>query len=282
MSEAFIGESYMTNHDADMKNELVIVRGAGDIASGTIVRLFRCGFKVIVLETEYPSAIRRTVSFSDAVYDGKKTVEGVTAEKIGSFDECSSAWERGHVPLLIDPQCRVLDDVTPWVLIDAILAKRNCGITKAMAALTIGLGPGFVAGEDVDVVIETSRGHNLGRIIKTGPAICNTGIPGVIAGVSRERVIHAPCSGTLSIIRDIGSRVKKGETIAQVDDTPVTATINGIVRGMIRDQFQVAKRLKIADIDPRVEELDNCFTISDKARCISGGVLEVILSLRRW
>lgn len=268
----------MSKSNADMNSDLIIIRGGGDIASGTIARLFLCGYKVLVLETEQPTAIRRTVSFSDAVYDSKKTVEGVSAERVHSLLDCSAVWGRGRVPLLVDPQCCVLDEVTPSVLIDAILAKRNCGITKDMADFTIGLGPGFVAGEDVDVVIETSRGHNLGRVITTGPASLNTGIPGVIAGVSKERVIRATCTGTLSIIKDIGTQVEKGELIAQVDGTPVSATINGIVRGMIRDQFQVTKGLKIADIDPRMEEYDNCFTISDKARCISGGVLEAILS----
>lgn len=270
----------MSNNNVDMGKNLVIVRGGGDIASGTIARLSICGYNVLVLETDQPTAIRRTVSFSDAVYDGKKTVEGVTAERISSFLDCSAVWSRGNVPVLIDPQCCVLDVVIPSVLIDAILAKRNCGITKNMAELTIGLGPGFVAGEDVDVVIETSRGHDLGRIITSGPASVNTGIPGVIAGVSRERVIHAPCTGVLSIVKDIGTQVEKGEPIAQVDGILVTATISGLVRGMIRDQFPVTKGLKVADIDPRIKEYDNCFTISDKARCISGGVLEAILSSR--
>jgi xanthine dehydrogenase accessory factor len=189
-------------------------------------------------------------------------------------------WGRGNVPVLIDPHCYVLEELTPSVLIDAILAKRNCGITKNMADLTIGLGPGFVAGEDVDVVIETSRGHNLGRVITFGPASSNTGIPGMVAGVSKKRVIHAPCTGTLSIVKDVGTQVEQGEPIAHVDGTLVPATISGLVRGMIRDQFQVTKGLKIADIDPRMEEYDNCFTISDKARCISGGVLEAILTSR--
>jgi len=270
----------MSKSSVDTGTDLVVVRGGGDIASGTIARLSRCGFNVLVLETEQPTAIRRSVSFSDAVFDGKKTVEGVTAEKIGSFLECSAVWGRGNIPILIDPQCSVLDELTPVVLIDAILAKKNCGISKDMAELTIGLGPGFVAGEDVDIVIETSRGHDLGRIITRGPASANTGIPGVIAGVSKERVIHAPCTGVLSIVKDIGARVEKGETIAQVDGTAVTATISGLVRGMIRDQFSVTKGLKIADIDPRTKEYENCFTISDKARCVSGGALEAILSAR--
>lgn len=270
----------MSDRNADMDETLVIVRGGGDIASGTIARLFLCGFNVLVLETEQPTAIRRSVSFSEAVFDGKTTVEGVTAERISSFLDCFAVWGRRNVPILIDPQCSVLDELTPFVLIDAILAKKNCGIMKDMAELTIGLGPGFVAGEDVDIVIETSRGHDLGRVITRGPASINTGIPGVIAGVSRERVIHAPCTGVLSIVKDIGTLVEKGEPIAQVDGTPVTATISGLVRGMIRDQFSVTKGLKIADIDPRTKEYGNCFTISDKARCISGGVLEAILSER--
>lgn len=262
----------------DGDGKLIVVRGAGDIASGTIVRLQRCGFPVLVLEAERPSAIRRAVSFSDAVYDGNKTVEGVTAEKIDTPDQRFAVWNRGHVPLMIDPCCRRLEALAPTVLVDAILAKKNRGTTKHMAALTVGLGPGFVAGGDVDVVIETARGHHLGRLIRVGSASADTGVPGPVAGVSRERVIHAPCSGRLSILCDIGSSVKKGEEIARVDDVAVLATIDGIVRGMIRDRFAVTRGLKIADIDPRREERENCFTISDKARCVSGAVLEAILA----
>ncbi len=257
---------------------LIVVRGGGDIASGTIARLHHCGFRVVVLEQEHPSAIRRSVSFSEAIYDGRKTVEGVTAERVSSFADCAAVWACGDVPVLIDPCCQVLGDVHPVVLIDAILAKKNCGMTRAMADLSIALGPGFSAGDDADIVIETARGHHLGQLIRSGRACANTGVPGEIAGVSRERVVHAPCRGILTIVCDIGCQVKRGDLIAEVDDMPVFASIDGVVRGMIRNHFEVARGLKIADIDPREEESDNCFTISDKARCISGGVLEAILS----
>lgn len=271
----------MNCNDLRKINDLIIVRGGGDIASGTVARLHRCGYRVLILETEQPMAIRRSVAFADAVYDGRKTVEGVTAEKIDTVEQCRAVWERGNVPLLIDPACLVLNDVTPSVLVDAILAKRNCGTTRDMAALTIGLGPGFSAPEDVDVVIETARGHNLGRVIRQGCAAADTGVPGAIAGVAAERVIHAPCSGRLAIVRDISSAVKAGEQIATVDGETVATTIDGIVRGMIRNGFCVTKNMKIADIDPRPDEFDNCFTISDKARCISGSVLEAILSFQK-
>lgn len=259
--------------------KLIAVRGGGDIATGTICRLHRCGFRMVVLETAYPRAIRRGVSLSEAVYEGHQTVEGVAAECVVTVEQCEDVWRRGNVPLLIDPLAESLNRLQPVALIDAILAKKNLGTHKGMAKITIALGPGFIAGKDVDAVIETARGHDLGRVILTGSAMANTGIPGPVEGYTTERVLYAPQSGTLTIVKDIGCQVETGELLATIDNNPVTAPFSGIVRGMIRDQSRVLKGLKIADIDPRSAEWKNCYTLSDKARCISGGVLEALISL---
>ena len=262
-----------------LQSNLVVVRGGGDIATGTICRMHNAGFAVLVLETGRPTAIRRAVSYCEAVYDGEKNVEGVVAKKMTTVEELSSVLLEGKIALLVDPRGDCIQKLKPLAVIDAILAKRNCGTIRDMAAITIGLGPGFCAGNDVDAVVETRRGHDLGRVLYEGKASANTGIPGEIGGYSKERVIYSPLAGRWECKRDIGSQVSTGDIIGWVDSTPVTATIPGIVRGMIRDQFTVTEGLKIADIDPRVEEVKNCTTISDKARCVSGGVLEAVLHL---
>lgn len=259
---------------------LIVVRGGGDIATGTICRLHRCGYKVLVLEIAQPRAIRRTVSLAEAVYSGSYTVEGVTAVLADNIKHCDKIWQNDAVAIIVDPKAECLQALKPLALVDAVLAKKNLGTTKDMAAITIALGPGFSAGEDVDAVIETARGHNLGRVIYTGPALPNTGIPGSVGGYSGERVIYAENSGTLVIVKDIGSIVKKGEVIATIDNVPVYAPFEGVIRGMIPNNSPVKKQLKIADIDPRLSAAEYCLTISDKARCISGGVLEAILFLQ--
>ena len=264
-----------------MGKELVIVRGGGDIATGTIYKLNRCGYPVLVLETENPSAIRRNVAFSEAVYEGSYRVEDVTARKADNFLKALEIMGAGEVAVMVDPACEILNILKPAVLVDAILAKKNLGTNRGMASVTIGLGPGFTAGEDVDAVIETMRGHKLGRVILEGTAIANTGIPGEVAGVTKERVIHTPAEGILRNVHHITDTVEKGETIAYVEtqggNIEIKATISGLLRGLIRDGYYVTKGFKIADIDPRISEYENCFTISDKARCIAGGVLEAML-----
>ena len=260
------------------EDKLIVIRGAGDIASGTINRLFKCKFKILCLESKTPSSIRRTVSYSECVYDNKCTIEDATAVLVADVEEMKEAHKNNLIPVMVDENCDILKYIKADVLIDAIIAKRNLGTNKSMAKLTIALGPGFEAGKDVDFVIETMRGHNLGRIIKEGTALPNTGVPGLIAGRSGERVIHAPASGVIKNIAKIGDIVKKDDIIAKIDDVNVIASIDGLLRGLIRDSYKVRKGLKIADIDPRYEEYENCFTISDKARTISGGVLEAILS----
>ncbi len=261
-------------------NNLIIVRGAGDISTGTIHRLARAGFPVLALEVARPSAIRRRVAFSEAVYDGAATVEGVTAVRIADIKEIDEVLARGEVPLLVDPAGESIRRLRPAVVVDAILAKRNLGTTMDMAPLTVALGPGFAAGRDVRYVIETMRGHDLGRIITEGSAAANTGVPGMIGGYGAERVIHAPAAGVFRMRRDIGSAVDADEIIGVIasgdGEVPVRAQIAGILRGVIRDGFPVTVGFKLADVDPRLEQLKNCTTVSDKARCIAGSVLELV------
>ena len=264
-----------------MNNDLIVVRGGGDIATGTIHKLYRCGFKIVILEIENPSSIRRAVCFSEAIYDKKTIVENVVCEKANNIDEIYSILNEGNIPVIVDPYGDYIEKLNPSVVIDAILAKKNLGTNKNMAPITIALGPGFYASKDVDIVIETMRGHNLGRIIENGYAKENTGIPGEIKGVSKERVIYSPTSGIISNVKNIGDIVKQGETIAYIDGNEVNATINGVLRGIIRDKSYVKSKLKIADIDPREEQVKNSYTISDKARTIAGGVLEAVLYLNQ-
>ena len=262
-------------------DQLVVVRGAGDIATGTIQKLVRAGFLVLATETNRPSAIRRQVALSEAVYEESFTVEDITAVLVETIEKAYQVMNAGQVAIMIDPLCQVLKEVQPLAVVDAIIAKKNIGTTREMAPITIALGPGFIAGEDVDAVIETMRGHNLGRLIFLGPALPNTGVPGNIEGMGRERVLHAPVAGCISNKAAIGDSIEKGQIIAEIDGHPVIASMDGILRGLIRDGFKVSQGLKIADIDPRDSEKENCFTISDKARCIGGAVLEAILLLRK-
>lgn len=269
-----------------MKKELIIVRGGGDLATGTIHRLWSAGFPVLVLETLNPAAIRRQVSVCEAVYDGEAVVEGMKAVRIKDPCEAAQVIKKGEVPVLIDAEGESIEKLKPGVVVDAILAKVNLGTRKGMAPLTIALGPGFEAGIDADCVIETKRGHDLGRIIRQGSAFPNTGIPGNIGGYSKERVIYSEHAGIFRNICKIGDIVEAGEEIARIeckdgDSYMVLATLNGMIRGLLRDGYLIPKGFKVADIDPRKEELKNCFTISDKARCIAGSVLELCTAFSR-
>ena len=263
-----------------MKN-LIIVRGGGDLATGTIYKLKKSGFPILILEAATPSAIRRNVAFCEAVYQGTQTVEDMTCYLAASQEQAEQFLSEGKLTVLVDPMGEAIVKLKPLAVVDAILAKRNLGTHKEMAPITVALGPGFTASEDVDAVIETKRGHNLGRVLWTGSAAPNTGIPGIIGGYGKERVIHCPATGILRNVKKITDTVSKGDTIAMVEtadgSVPVKATLDGILRGLIRDGYPVTAGFKIADLDPRADELDNCFTISDKARCIAGGVLEAIL-----
>ena len=260
-----------------IKDCLVIVRGGGDLATGTIYSLFSCGFKVLVLEISQPTTIRRLAAVSEVMYQNEVRVEDLKARRADSLEEIRACWDEGILPVAKDPGGRWIQTLKPQVVVDAIIAKRNLGTNRRMAPLVIGLGPGFCAGEDVHVVIETMRGHRLGRIIRQGSAEPNTGVPGVIAGYSRERVIHSPAEGIMKECAAIGQIVSKGDVIAYVGGVPVYATIDGVLRGLLHGGLNVPVGFKIADIDPRISEQSNCVTISDKARTIAGGVLQAVL-----
>lgn len=267
----------MTAFSFNMPNQInVLIRGAGEQASGIAHRLYRCGFNVCFVETAAPIAVRRRVSFCEAVYDGQKTVEEVTAICIDTPEEIKSIWEKNKIPLLIDPENNTRKILKPHVIVDAIIAKKNLGTKITDSPLVIGLGPGFCAKKDVHVVIETNRGHNLGRLIFEGNAEPNTGIPGSIGGYSIERVLRAPKCGIFNVVKGIGEMVSKGDIVARVDEIPIKAKVSGVVRGILRDSIQVKKGMKAGDIDPR-GEIANCDTISDKARALGGSVLEAIL-----
>lgn len=266
-----------------MKKDMIIVRGGGDLATGTIHRLWSAGFPVFVLEVPNPAAIRRQVSVCEAVYNGEVIVEGMRAVRVLDCSEAMQVIVGGDVPVMADSEGESIRRMEPAVVVDAILAKINLGTRKDMAPLTIALGPGFEAGVDADFVVETKRGHNLGRIIRRGSAFPNTGIPGNIGGYTAERVIHSERAGVFRNVCKIGDIVEAGEEIARIECEdgscyPVPATITGIIRGLLRDGYPIPEGFKIADIDPRKEELKNCFTISDKARCIAGSVLELCVS----
>ncbi len=261
----------------DVQRTRIIVRSAGDLSSGIAHRLFKSGFKVCLLDTANPLAVRRMVSFCEAVYDREKTVEGVTAIRIEDPEQIFPTWENGQIPLLIDPDNNTRHFLKPHVVVDAILAKRNIGTRMSDAPLVLGLGPGFRARQDVHVVIETNRGHNLGRFILDGEAEPNTGVPGFISGYSVERVFRAPCDGVFKLEKDIGDMVDAGEQLARVDDVPIMSQISGVVRGMLRDGTRVKKGLKAGDVDPSGDQ-SHCPTISDKARTLGGAVIEAILS----
>ncbi len=255
----------------------VCIKGAGEMASAVAWRLFMANFRnIIMLEAPRPLAVRRRVSFCEAVYDGSQTVEGVHAVRVDDLGSLKSVWKADKIAVAVDPEWNFLKQLSPDVVVDAILAKRNLGSTISEAPLVIALGPGFEAGSDVHYVIETNRGHNLGRIIENGCAEPNTGVPGNISGFTAERLLRAPGPGVFSSKKEIGDRVRKGEIVGYVDEIKVEARIDGVLRGLIRPRLLVRKNLKIGDIDPRGETV-SCDTISDKARAISGSVLEAVL-----
>jgi len=258
-----------------MNNPLVIIRGGGDLASGVAARLFHAGFKIIILEIEYPTSIRLPVSFAKTVYEGSMVIEGIEAIMVSSQKEAENSIHQNKIAVLIDPEGKMIKKFKPTVLIDAILAKKNLGTHIEEAPLVIGLGPGFIAGDDVDAVVETKRGHYLGRVIYQGMAEPDTGIPGEIQGRSIKRLLKAPAEGEIRPFRKIGDLVEAGESIAEIAGVQLRAEISGVLRGMIDSRIRLTKGMKIGDIDPRGIK-DYCFTISDKARSIGGSVLEII------
>ncbi len=256
---------------------LAVVKGAGDLATGAAFRLFRCGLGVIMTEIEQPTVVRRTVAFAEAVYSGSAVVEGVEARFARSADQALELLDRKIVPVLVDPGAVVVRRVCPTVVVDAIMAKRNLGTAISDAPLVIGLGPGFTAGVDVHAVVETMRGHGLGRVIYSGSAAPDTGVPGAVMGYTDERLLRAPADGVVHSCRPIGDLVEKGDPVAIVEGIPVKAGLSGMVRGMIRPGLRVRRGTKIGDIDPAGRK-DHCCTISDKALAVAGGVLEAVFS----
>jgi len=256
---------------------IIAVKGAGEMGSAVAWRLFMANLKnIVMLETIHPLAVRREVSFCEAVHEGQKQVEDVTALLAADLAEIKKCWVKNNIAVIVDPGGQTINSIRPHVVIDAILAKKNLGTRINDAQLVIGLGPGFNAGDDVHWVIETNRGHNLGRIITAGAAEANTGIPGQIGGFTGARVLRAPAAGRFQPVLGIGDLVEKDQLIGSVAGNDVRAGIEGVLRGLIRPGIEVSKDLKIGDIDPR-GEAGYCYTISDKARAIGGSVLEAIL-----
>lgn len=256
---------------------MVLIRGGGDLASGVGVRLHRSGFQVVITELPEPLVVRRKVSFAEAVHEGLVQVEGVTGKLVEDFSEIKSILLSGVIPVLIDPDLKCLEVINPDVVVDARMKKKPPREGKELASLVIGLGPGFIAGENCHAVIETNRGHNMGRVLWQGVPEQDTGIPGSVQGYSSERVLRAPVDGVLQTRVEIGDRLKKGYLVALVGEEEVLAPFDGILRGLLRDGTAVKSGLKIGDVDPR--ENPNLYKlISDKSRAIGGGVLESILA----
>jgi len=254
----------------------IVIKGAGDLATGVAARLWRSGFPVIMTEIAQPLTVRRTVSLSDAVYEGEATVEDMTARLARNRSDILKALDERVIPVIVDPEAKIVMEMAPFAVIDAIIAKRNIGTRKDDAGFVVGLGPGFTAGHDVHAVVETKRGHTLGRVIWKGSAIPNTGIPGEVKGFGSARVIRASGPGVFKGALSIGTHVEEGDVVAHVGDAPVPAPISGMLRGLLHDGVTVQKGLKSGDVDPR-DVQESCFSISDKALAIGGGVLEAVL-----
>lgn len=263
------------------QKRLVLIRGAGEMASGVAVKLHKAGFEIVMLDIAEPTSIRNTVSFSEALRSDQMTIEGISAKKVNNRTEVLDQLKNHHIAIMADPLGKYIQDLAPYFLIDAILAKKNLGTDINMAPVVIGLGPGFAAGKDCHAVIETNRGHNMGRIIYEGEAEVNTGIPGDIFGYTKERLVRSPADGVINTQTKIGELVKQDQIIAYVDKTPVVSPIEGMLRGLIYSNTSVLEGMKIGDIDPRGAAIDP-FTVSDKARAIGGGVLEAMLYLSKY
>ena len=257
---------------------LVLIRGAGDIATGIALRLYRSGIRVVMTDLPRPTAIRRTVCFSQAIVLGETTVEGVRAVRADTASQALERLAEGAVPVLPDPALTCLTSLRPDALVDAILAKKNLGTRITDAPVVVGVGPGFTAGTDCHAVVETMRGHTLGRVIYDGAALPNTNIPGLIGGYAGERVLRAPADGVFHQILNIGDEVKAGDIAGEVDGQPMRCTIGGVLRGLLADGTPVHKGMKSGDVDPRCRP-EYCATASDKALAVGGGVLEALLHL---
>lgn len=257
---------------------LAVIKGAGDIASGIALRLHKAKFDIVMTEISSPTAIRRTVSFSEAVYKKETTVEEVKAVLADDVEKIPEILREGNIAVIVDEKASCIKDLKPDFVIDAILAKKNLSTTLNDADVVIGVGPGFTAKEDCHAVVETKRGHYLGRVYYEGSAIENTGVPGDIGGYTTQRIIRSPQYGVFNPIFEIGDKVEKGEVVACVDSTPIVSEISGILRGILQKGTKVSPFMKSGDIDPRCEK-EHCYTVSDKALAVGGGVLEACLSL---
>ena len=257
---------------------LTVIKGAGDLASGVAVRLKRAGIKLVMTDIARPTAIRRTVSFCRAVWEREAFVEGICARLAGNAEEALAITDAGDIAVLVDPEARCLPTLQPDALVDAMLAKHNVNTAITDAPIVIALGPGFTAGKDCHAVVETMRGHNLGRVLLSGAAQPNTGVPGVIGGYAEERILRAPCDGIWETRLEIGTHVDRGEVVATVAQKPVCAALRGVLRGLLPDGTPVISGMKSGDVDPR-DRPEYCATVSDKARAIGGGVLEALLML---
>ena len=260
------------------REQLIAIKGAGDLASGIALRLWRCGYRVIFSELPVPLCIRRTIAFSSAVFDGSAKVEDAEGILIHDLSEANAVWKENKLPVIVDENAEQILSLKPDVLVDARIIKTWRDDTHLSdAPLVIGMGPGFTAGENAHCVIETNRGHNLGRVLWSGSAEPNTGVPGTIKGEGIKRVVKSPADGTFTPTVEIGDSVEVGDLIARVGETEIHAQLAGIVRGIIYPGITVQQGLKIMDIDPRGNR-DHCFTVSDKATALGGGVLEAILT----
>jgi xanthine dehydrogenase accessory factor len=259
-----------------MRNLKVVVKGAGEMATGIAHRFFVAGItQIIMTEIACPLAVRRGVAFCEAIYQGLMEVEGVRAVRVSDEVSLGLVWKGGSIGVMVDPSWSIVGEIKPDVVVDAVMAKRNTGTRRTEGPLVIGVGPDFTAPDDVHAVVESNRGHNLGRVIYEGQAEPYTGRPSATEGYKEERVLRAPKAGLVKHVKALGDTVDKGETILYVVEEPVQAAIGGILRGLIRE-IEVEKGEKVGDVDPRAERT-NCYTISDKARAIAGGVLEAVM-----
>jgi len=262
----------------DVGRPVALIKGAGDLATGVALRLFASGFAVVMTEIERPTVVRRSVAFAEAVYEGRAVVEEVEGVRVEAADQIAAVLAGGAIPVMVDPTAALRRELEPVVLVDAIVAKRNLGTRIDDAPAVIALGPGFVAGRDVHAVIETKRGHSLGSVIYEGTALPNTGVPGDVGGFSEERVLRSPGEGVFGAEREIGDRVGRDEVVGHVGDLPVRSRLDGVLRGVLRSGLEVSSGVKLGDVDPRARP-EHCFTVSDKAKAIAGGVLEAACSL---
>ncbi len=267
----------MKQSSLNLTDTRIIIKGAGDLATGVAFRLWQAGFPVALTELSQPLAIRRAAVFAEAVYAGKVVLEGIEAWQVEDLAQVEAAWQAGAIPVLVDATPAAIAALRPEVIVDGIMAKRNTGTSITDAPLVIALGPGFVAGRDVHAVIETARGHFLGRVLWDGAAQANTGVPGEVGGRSRERVVYPPCAGVFRSAAAIGAQMREGDVLGWVDGVPVPAPTAGVLRGLLHDGLPVTRDLKIGDVDPR-GVVEHCFTVSDKALAIGGGVLEAIMA----